>query len=119
MLLKWRLDMLKAEKEYVKELKHEKDEGDIQEKPEKEEVPKDVSAELQEVRERLAVGMKGDIDGQLEKRREERKARKREAKERKRRLLGLDRTPIANFGEQVFSTADLNLKEVRMRMKRD
>ena len=63
MLLKWRLDMLKAEKEYVKELKHEKDEGDIQEKPEKEEVPKDVSAELQEVRERLAVGMKGDIDG--------------------------------------------------------
>jgi len=55
----------------------------------------------------------------LEKRREERKARKREAKERKRRLLGLDRTPIANFGEQVFSTADLNLKEVRMRMKYD
>ncbi|KNB42957.1 putative methyltransferase [Blastocystis sp. subtype 4] len=101
MLLKWRLDMLKAEKEYIKELKHEDDEGEAKEKTEKEEVSKDVSAELQEVRERLA----------LEKRREERKARKREAKERKRRLLGLDRTPIANFGEQVFSTADLNLKE--------
>jgi len=42
-----------------------------------------------------------------------------ERQRRKRRLLGLDRTPIANFGEQVFSTADLNLKEVRMRMKYD
>ena len=55
----------------------------------------------------------------MEKRREERKARKREAKERKRRLLGLDHTPNPKFGEQVFSTADLNLKEVGMRMGSD
>ena len=34
-------------------------------------------------------------------------------------LIHISRTPIANFGEQVFSTADLNLKEVRMRMKYD
>ena len=58
MLLKWRLDMLKAEKEYIKELKHEDDEGEAKEKTEKEEVSKDVSAELQEVRERLAVEMR-------------------------------------------------------------
>lgn len=58
MLLKWRLDMLKAEKEYVKELKHEQDGDEAKEsgkKEEKEEVSKDVSAELQEVRERVAV----------------------------------------------------------------
>ena len=50
----------------------------------------------------------------MEKRREERKARKRAAKERKRRLLGLDKTPVANFGDQVFSIQDLDLKNVRM-----
>ena len=55
----------------------------------------------------------------MEKRREERKARKRAAKERKRRLLGLDKTPVANFGDQVFSVQDLDLKNVRMRERGD
>ena len=44
----------------------------------------------------------------MEKRREERRERKKAAKERQRRLLGLDRTPIPNFGEQVFSLEDLD-----------
>ena len=55
----------------------------------------------------------------MEKRREERKARKRAAKERKRRLLCLDKTPVANFGDQVFSVQDLDLKNVRMRKRGD
>lgn len=69
MLLKWRLDLLKAEKDYVKQLRREAkgeeapeasdDEEKEKEKEEKggEDVPKDVSAELQEVRERVAVAM--------------------------------------------------------------
>ena len=68
MLLKWRLDLLKAEKDYVKQLRREA--ADAKEAPEEsseeeekpasepaEEAPKDVSAELQEVRERVAVAM--------------------------------------------------------------
>lgn len=75
MLLKWRLDILKADKDYVKQLRHEAaaakeaiegvpkeaSEESSEEEKEKseaaEEKPKDVSAELQEVRERVAVAM--------------------------------------------------------------
>ena len=72
MLLKWRLDILKAEKEYVKELRkqqaavegkevQEEDEEDDEEKAKKKQaeaeaaLPKDVASQLQEVRERVAV----------------------------------------------------------------
>ena len=75
MLLKWRLDLLKAEKEYVKELRKQQAAAEGKEIPEEEEVPeeekekrkkaeqakaeaalpKDVAAQLQEVRERVAV----------------------------------------------------------------
>ena len=71
MLLKWRLDILKAEKDYVKQLRREAaaakeaiegvpKEASEEEKEKSEaaeEKPKDVSAELQEVRERVAVAM--------------------------------------------------------------
>lgn len=72
MLLKWRLDLLKAEKEYVKELRkqqaaaegkevQEEDDEDAEEKAKKKQaeaeaaLPKDVASQLQEVRERVAV----------------------------------------------------------------
>ena len=74
MLLKWRLDLLKAEKEYVKELRKQQAAVEGKEVPEEEEeeeeeekrkkaeqakaeeaLPKDVAAQLQEVRERVAV----------------------------------------------------------------
>ena len=48
----------------------------------------------------------------MDKRRVERKERKKLAKERKRRLLGLDNTPIEGIGEQVFSLDGLGLTEV-------
>ena len=48
----------------------------------------------------------------MEKRRAERKERKKLAKERKRRLLGLDKTPIDSFGEQVFSVKDMDIINV-------
>lgn len=34
------------------------------------------------------------------------------AKERKRRLLGLDKTPVASLGEQVFSVQDMDIINV-------
>ena len=73
MLLKWRLDLLKAEKEYVKELRKQQAAAEGKEVPDDEEeeekkrkaeqakaeeaLPKDVSAQLQEVRERVAVSI--------------------------------------------------------------
>ena len=55
----------------------------------------------------------------MEKRRAERKERKRLAKERKRHLLGLDKTPVASLGEPVFSLQDIDLIHVRNRRKND
>ena len=55
----------------------------------------------------------------MEKRRAERKERKRLAKERKRHLLGLDKTPVASLGEPVFSLQDIDLIHVRNRIKND
>lgn len=34
------------------------------------------------------------------------------AKERKRRLLGLDKTPVASLGEQIFSVQDMDIINV-------
>ena len=34
------------------------------------------------------------------------------AKERKRRLLGMDKTPVMDLGDQVFSVTDLSRAEV-------
>ena len=48
----------------------------------------------------------------MEKRRAERKERKKLAKERQRRLLGLDKTPVANLGEQIFSVQDMDIINV-------
>ena len=45
----------------------------------------------------------------MDKRRAERKERKKLAKERKRRLLGLDKSPIEGIGEQMFSLEGLGL----------
>lgn len=71
MLLKWRLEMLKTHKEEIKQMRaegHEGHEGHEVEKTEKEEKEKkeekeekEVSTEqqLQEVREKVAVGMDG------------------------------------------------------------
>ena len=69
MLLKWRLEMLKTHKEEIKQMRAEGHEGheghEVEEKKEKEEKEKkeekDVSTEqqLQEVREKVAVGMDG------------------------------------------------------------
>ena len=69
MLLKWRLEMLKTHKEEIKQMRAEGHEGheghEVEEKTEKEEKEKteekDVSTEqqLQEVREKVAVGMDG------------------------------------------------------------
>ena len=55
----------------------------------------------------------------MEKRRAERKERKRLAKERKRHLLGLDKTPVASLGEPVFSLQDIDLIHVINRIKND
>lgn len=67
MLLKWRLEMLKTHKEEIKQMRAEGHEGheghEVEEKTEKEEKEKkeekEVSTEqqLQEVREKVAVGM--------------------------------------------------------------
>ena len=72
MLLKWRLEMLKTHKEEIKQMRAEGHEGheghEVEEKEEKEEKEKkeekeekEVSTEqqLQEVREKVAVGMDG------------------------------------------------------------
>ena len=70
MLLKWRLEMLKTHKEEIKQMRAEGHEGheghEVEEKTEKEEkekkeTEKEVSTEqqLQEVREKVAVGMDG------------------------------------------------------------
>ena len=74
MLLKWRLEMLKTHKEEIKQMRAEGHEGheghemvekekemEKEEKEEKEEEKKEVSTEqqLQEVREKVAVGMDG------------------------------------------------------------
>lgn len=67
MLLKWRLELLKAEKEYVAQLQREQAAAEGKEIPAEEakkkeeakEEAKDVSQELQEVRERVAVRERG------------------------------------------------------------
>ena len=69
MLLKWRLEMLKTHKEEIKQMRAEGHEGheghEVEEKTEKEEKEKkeekEVSTDqqLQEVREKVAVGMDG------------------------------------------------------------
>ena len=68
MLLKWRLEMLKTHKEEIKQMRAEGHEGHEVEKEEKEEKEKEkaekekeVSTEqqLQEVREKVAVGVRG------------------------------------------------------------
>ena len=72
MLLKWRLEMLKTHKEEIKQMRAEGHEGheghEVEEKTEKEEKEKKEEAEetevsteqqLQEVREKVAVGMDG------------------------------------------------------------
>ena len=67
MLLKWRLEMLKTHKEEIKQMRAEGHEGheghEVEEKEEKEmeKEEKEVSTEqqLQEVREKVAVGMDG------------------------------------------------------------
>lgn len=69
MLLKWRLEMLKTHKEEIKQMRAEGHEGheghEVEEKTEKEKKEekeeKEVSTEqqLQEVREKVAVGMDG------------------------------------------------------------
>ena len=41
--------------------------------------------------------------------------RRAERKERKRRLLGLDKSPIEGIGEQMFSLEGLGLTEVGAR----
>lgn len=122
LLLRWRLQMLKEKKEEVKAMKKKQaeEEGkeyeEEEEKPVKEEKPeeeeKDVSKQLQEVREKVAVRAYRQIDRQMEKRRAERKERKKLAKERKRRLLGLDKSSVASLGEQVFSLQDMDLIHV-------
>ena len=70
MLLKWRLEMLKTHKEEIKQMRAEGHEGheghEVEEKTEKEEKEKTAAAhdkegsteqQLQEVREKVAVGM--------------------------------------------------------------
>lgn len=75
MLLKWRLEMLKTHKEEIKQMRAEGHEGheghEVEEKTEKEEKEKkeeeeekEVSTEqqLQEVREKVAVGARGGCE---------------------------------------------------------
>ena len=65
MLLKWRLEMLKTHKEEIKQMRAEGHEGheghEMVEKEKEEKEEKEVSTEqqLQEVREKVAVGMDG------------------------------------------------------------
>ena len=54
MLLKWRLEMLKQNKEVVKAMK--KEEGQEEEEEEKKEEETSTEQQLQEVREKIAVG---------------------------------------------------------------
>lgn len=74
MLLKWRLELLKEKKEQIHAMRHS--DSSVPENPENPENPeekvetketveteKSVESELQEVRERLAVGMMGESDG--------------------------------------------------------
>ena len=62
MLLKWRLEMLKTHKEEIKQMRaegHEGHEGHEVEEKEKEEKEVSTEQQLQEVREKVAVGMDG------------------------------------------------------------
>lgn len=71
MLLKWRLELLKEKKEQIHAMRHS--DSSVPENPENPEekvetketveTEKSVESELQEVRERLAVGMMGESDG--------------------------------------------------------
>lgn len=71
MLLKWRLELLKEKKEQIHAMRHS--DSSVPENPanpeekvetkETVETEKSVESELQEVRERLAVGMMGESDG--------------------------------------------------------
>ena len=71
MLLKWRLELLKEKKEQIHAMRHS--DSSVPENPENPEekvetketveTEKRVESELQEVRERLAVGMMGESDG--------------------------------------------------------
>ena len=58
MLLKWRLEMLKQNKEVVKAMKKEEGQEEEEEEEKKEEEKEETSTEqqLQEVREKIAVG---------------------------------------------------------------
>ena len=58
MLLKWRLEMLKQNKEVVKAMKKEEGQEEEEEKKKEEKKEKETSTEqqLQEVREKIAVG---------------------------------------------------------------
>ena len=63
MLLKWRLEMLKTHKEEIKQMRAEGHEGheghEVEEKEQKEEKEVSTEQQLQEVREKVAVGMDG------------------------------------------------------------
>lgn len=71
MLLKWRLELLKEKKEQIHAMRHS--DSSVPENPENPEekvetketveTEKSVESELQEVRERLAVGMLGESNG--------------------------------------------------------
>ena len=71
MLLKWRLELLKEKKEQIHAMRHS--DSSVPENPENPEekvetketveTEKSVESELQEVRERLAVGMMEESDG--------------------------------------------------------
>lgn len=68
MLLKWRLELLKEKKEQIHAMRHS--DSSVPENPEEKvetketvETEKSVESELQEVRERLAVGMLGESNG--------------------------------------------------------
>ena len=71
MLLKWRLELLKEKKEQIHAMRHS--DSSVPENPENPEekvetketveTEKSVESELQEVRERLAVGMMGESNG--------------------------------------------------------
>ena len=56
MLLKWRLEMLKQNKEVVKAMKKEEGQEEEEKKEEKKEEETSTEQQLQEVREKIAVG---------------------------------------------------------------
>ena len=56
MLLKWRLEMLKQNKEVVKAMKKEEGQEEKEKKEEKKEEETSTEQQLQEVREKIAVG---------------------------------------------------------------